>query len=401
ISIFARVLDFGISSMRVVMSILDFGTNMSVLMSYEYILFWYLKSTLIHLQKSSNIPMSIFIRMPNFGTIYMRMLMSIMDFEFDRQMWATWYTSWLMQFVLLVFVSGPYGLYFSHIQSSDYTIVIKKIILFYHFQKFKFSKILSQKITFFGFFTWLKMDLRSAHFNKLQVPPKRWNSIIYISVLFSGTCQLFDLVFFCVFFTGDVKLNAFTVLKFDHSLIIHMKKPITPIVDGHIKNLLHLVHDHTRNRVSGASDRKPIRGRLMGRLFRLLVECSRGGMNDGIILIVISYILPELYDDESQHMLGMQHKNIYATIVIPRFVQTKHANFYLSSREIRFMICLDHFSKDCFERLFHLDENCALTAMTTFTPYKKMQNRTSSTSYSATSSGKASGSSNSIIKISN
>jgi hypothetical protein len=38
-----------------------------------------------------------------------------------------------------------------------------------------------------------------------------------------------------------------------------------------------------------------------------------------------------------------------------RFVQTKPANFYPSSREIRFMICLDHFSTDCFERLFHLD----------------------------------------------
>ena len=38
-----------------------------------------------------------------------------------------------------------------------------------------------------------------------------------------------------------------------------------------------------------------------------------------------------------------------------RFVQTKHANFYPSSLEIRFMICLDHFSTDCFERLFHLD----------------------------------------------
>ena len=37
------------------------------------------------------------------------------------------------------------------------------------------------------------------------------------------------------------------------------------------------------------------------------------------------------------------------------FVQTKHANFYPSSREIRFMICLDHFSTDCFERLFHWD----------------------------------------------
>ena len=38
-----------------------------------------------------------------------------------------------------------------------------------------------------------------------------------------------------------------------------------------------------------------------------------------------------------------------------RFVQTKHANFYPSSRAIRFMICLEHFSTDCFERLFHLD----------------------------------------------
>ena len=38
-----------------------------------------------------------------------------------------------------------------------------------------------------------------------------------------------------------------------------------------------------------------------------------------------------------------------------RFVQTKHANFYPISREIRFMICSDHFSTDCFERLFHLD----------------------------------------------
>jgi hypothetical protein len=92
-------------------------------------------------------------------------------------------------------------------------------------------------------------------------------------------------------------------------------------------------------------------------------------------------------------MLAVQHKNIYATIVkldhafsrcvvqdcsntsdknagrslhkspndeslrriSVRFVQTKHANFYPSSREIRFMICLDHFSTDCFERLFHLD----------------------------------------------
>ena len=35
--------------------------------------------------------------------------------------------------------------------------------------------------------------------------------------------------------------------------------------------------------------------------------------------------------------------------------QTKRANFYPSSREIRFMICSDHFSTDCFERLFHLD----------------------------------------------
>ena len=39
-----------------------------------------------------------------------------------------------------------------------------------------------------------------------------------------------------------------------------------------------------------------------------------------------------------------------------RFVQTISTPiFYPSSREIRFMICLDHFSTDCFERLFHLD----------------------------------------------
>jgi hypothetical protein len=94
-------------------------------------------------------------------------------------------------------------------------------------------------------------------------------------------------------------------------------------------------------------------------------------------------------------MLGVQHKNIYATIVkldhafialcctrLQQYFWQKtradhciraqmtnlweeyrldlcklanHANFYPSSREIRFMICLDHFSTDCFERLFHLD----------------------------------------------
>jgi hypothetical protein len=91
-------------------------------------------------------------------------------------------------------------------------------------------------------------------------------------------------------------------------------------------------------------------------------------------------------------MLGMQHKTIYSTIVnsiMPlsrcvvqdcsntsdknagrslhkspndeslrsisvTFVQTKHANFYPSSREIRVVICSDHFSTDCFERLFRL-----------------------------------------------
>jgi hypothetical protein len=98
-------------------------------------------------------------------------------------------------------------------------------------------------------------------------------------------------------------------------------------------------------------------------------------------------------------MLGVQHKNIYATIVkldhafialcctrcqdcsntsdknagrslhkcpndeslrriSVRFVQTKHANFYPSSRGNsihNLLFCLDHFSTDCFERLFHLD----------------------------------------------
>ena len=37
-----------------------------------------------------------------------------------------------------------------------------------------------------------------------------------------------------------------------------------------------------------------------------------------------------------------------------KFVQVKRANFYPSSRENRFMICSEHFSTDCFERLFHL-----------------------------------------------
>jgi hypothetical protein len=34
-----------------------------------------------------------------------------------------------------------------------------------------------------------------------------------------------------------------------------------------------------------------------------------------------------------------------------RFIQTKHANFYPSLQEIRFMVCSDHFSTDCFECL--------------------------------------------------
>ena len=38
-----------------------------------------------------------------------------------------------------------------------------------------------------------------------------------------------------------------------------------------------------------------------------------------------------------------------------RFVQTKRANFYPSTRETRFMICSEHFSTDWFERLFHLN----------------------------------------------
>jgi hypothetical protein len=38
------------------------------------------------------------------------------------------------------------------------------------------------------------------------------------------------------------------------------------------------------------------------------------------------------------------------------FVQTKHANFYPSSREIHnLLFCSDHFSTDCFECLFHWD----------------------------------------------
>ena len=37
-----------------------------------------------------------------------------------------------------------------------------------------------------------------------------------------------------------------------------------------------------------------------------------------------------------------------------KFVQTTRTNFNPSSREIRFMICSDHFSADCFERLHHL-----------------------------------------------
>ena len=39
-----------------------------------------------------------------------------------------------------------------------------------------------------------------------------------------------------------------------------------------------------------------------------------------------------------------------------KFVQMKRANVYPSSRERRFMICLEHFSTDCFERLFHLSD---------------------------------------------
>ena len=32
----------------------------------------------------------------------------------------------------------------------------------------------------------------------------------------------------------------------------------------------------------------------------------------------------------------------------------KRANFYPSSRQSRFMTCLEHFSTDCFERLLHV-----------------------------------------------